>query len=215
MSQTMPVLLRVDSSCRVDGSHSRVLGDYAEGLWRASNPDGRVITRDLADGKIDILSGQTVAAFRIPAEDLSPEQAETLRTSEALIAELKSADMLLLTAPMYNFSVSSALKAWIDHVSRNGHTFRFDKGAYRGLLKAARAVVVCTYGTAEFQEGRQFATRDFLQPYLQFLLNSLGIPSVEFAAAHGTTTDPATLQQLYAGVRATLDSLMAGAETQP
>lgn len=210
----MPVLLRVDSSCRVDGSHSRVLGDYAENLWRASNPDGRVVRRDLADGGIDILSGQTVAAFRIPPEKLSPEQAETLRVSEALIAELKSADMLLLTAPMYNFSVSSALKAWIDHVSRNGHTFRFDDGAYRGLLKADRAIVVCTYGTTEFQEGRQFAAKDFLQPYLRFLLNSLGIPSVAFAAAHGTTTDPATLQQIYAGVHAELDRLLSGRDAQ-
>jgi len=215
MSRTMPVLLRVDSSCRVEGSHSRVLGDYAESLWRASNPDGRVITRDLADGKIDILSGQTVAAFRIPPGELSPEQEEALQVSEALIAELKSADTLLLTAPMYNFSVSSALKAWIDHVSRNGHTFRFDNGAYRGLLKAERAIVVCTYGTAEFQEGRQFATRDFLQPYLRFLLNSLGIPSVAFAAAHGTTTDPAALEQIYAGVRATLDRVFAGWNLQP
>ena len=211
----MSVLLRVDSSCRVLGSHSRLLGDHAESRWLESNPDGRVIRRDLADGKIDILSGQTVAAFRVPPDDLSAEQSATLQVSEALIAELKSADALLLTAPMYNFSVSSALKAWIDHVSRNGHTFRFENGAYKGLLKAARAIVVCSYGTAEFQSGRQFASNDYLQPYLRFLLNSLGIPSVAFVAAHGTTTDPETLAGIYAGVRGDLDRLLAEPVERP
>ena len=210
----MSVLLRIDSSARIEGSHSRALGDHAQSLWEHANPAGRVINRDLAERSpanrcVDIIRAETIIGFQTRPEALTPALREALRLSDELIAELQSADTLMITTPIYNFSVPSALKAWIDQITRSGHTFSYRYGVYRGLVKANRAIVICAYGTREFCKGQRFADADFLQPYLQFLLSTLGVQSVDFVSAHGTTTDPKSAAAIIEKARAELDRLFA------
>ena len=183
----MTTLLRIDASARIKGSRSRALGDYAQALWCRSNPVGRVIERNLADGTIQILNSNTINGYYTLPGDMTPELKAAVAQSTELIAELKSADIVMITTPMYNFSIPAALKAWVDQISRNGHTFLYEDGVYKGLLKANRAIVICTYGTVEFQAGAMLAEADFLQPYLRSLLNALGIGKVDFVAMHGTS----------------------------
>ena len=157
---------------------------------------------------MDHISAEMILAFHTAPAERSRELEAAVQPSDTLITELKSADALLITAPIYNFSIPSSLKAWIDHVSRKGHTFAFENQTYRGLLNIQHAVIVCTYGTAEFRPGAQFSDQDFLQPYLSFVLSSLGVAKIDFVALHGTTTDPAGLDVLYADAKRSLDLLL-------
>lgn len=211
----MAKLLRIDASARIKNSRSRILGDHAQMLWRQANPDGCITMRDLADGKIQILNGETINGYYALPSEMTPELKAAVAQSNELIAELKCADTLLITTPMYNFSIPAALKAWVDQISRNGQTFLYEGEDYRGLLKANQAIIVCTYGTAEFQTGAKLVEADFLQPYLRFLLNSLGIGKINFIAAHGTS-NPETVENSLSTAKAELDLLFkSGAHQFP
>jgi len=202
----MTKLLRIDSSARLEGSHTRSLGDYAQTLWQTTNPAGEIIQRNVADGSIGVISAQTITGFYTPPEAMTTELVEATRQSDKLIGELQSADTLLITAPIYNFSVPASLKAWIDQIARIGHTFAYEDGNFAGLLNARNAVVICAYGAEGYLEGQPFAAANFLQPYLQFLLGFLGFETVDFVSVQGTT-DPETVAESEVQARMDLDGL--------
>ena len=183
----MTTLLRIDSSARTEGSHSRTLGDYTQSLWQSANPSSRVKQRNVADGTIEAIRAKTITGYYTPPEDFTPELTEATALSDQLIAELNGAGALLITTPIYNFTVPASLKAWIDQISRINHTFAFEDGEFRGLLAIRRAIVICTYGAEGYLEGQPFAAANFLQPYLQFLLGFLGIKEIQFISVQGTT----------------------------
>lgn len=190
----MTLLLRINSSSRHIGSHSTAVADHFETCFREKHADCHVITRHVADGSIPIISQKTIEGFYTPPEAMSAELSEATALSDKLIEELQNADTLLITAPIYNFSVPAALKVWIDQVVRMGHTFAYENGAFQGLAKARRAVVVCTYGAEGYLEGQPFAAANFVEPYLKFLLSFLGINDIRFISVQGTTADPVTVQ---------------------
>lgn len=188
-------LLRLDTSPRVTDSHSRTLGDHFELQWRARHPQGQIQHRDLATMPVPHIAQDTITGFYTPPDAMTPALRSATALSDQLIAEVQSVETLLITTPMYNFGIPSALKAWIDHVVRIGHTFSYDGKGFTGLVKARRAVICCVYGAGGYLgEGAPFAGANFVQPYLQFLLGFLGITEVQFFAAEATTADPATVQ---------------------
>ena len=205
----MANLLRVDASARLNGSHSRLLGDYAERLWLNRNPADRVLRRDLAVNPVESIRSETITGFYAPAEAWSAELAVATRLSDELIDELQRASVLLVTTPMYNFSVPAALKAWIDQVVRIGHTFSYDGQSFAGHANPDRAIVICAYGAAGYREGGDFAAANFLEPYLGFLFGFLGIPTVEFVAIEATTGDETLVATNVAGAKADIDALLA------
>ncbi|HGG62947.1 MAG TPA: FMN-dependent NADH-azoreductase [Rhodobacteraceae bacterium] len=204
----MTTLLRIDSSARIDGSHSRALGDYAQSLWQAENPTGQTIIRNVADGTIEMIRAETITGYYTPPEEFTPELAQATALSDKLIAELQSADTLLITAPIYNFTVPAALKAWIDQIARIDHTFSYEDGNFAGLLNANHAIVICVYGAEGYLDGQPFAAANFLQPYLQFLLGFLGIEKIDFISVQGTT-NPDAVTAAEAQARVDLDRLLA------
>ncbi|MEM9344002.1 MAG: NAD(P)H-dependent oxidoreductase [Pseudomonadota bacterium] len=181
----MPTLLRLDTSARTTGSHSRALGDTAETRWRAAHPSGTVTRRDLGTNPVPILTETAVAGFFVDTP--TPAQQKATAPSDALIAELKAADTLLITAPIYNFGVPATLKAWIDQITRIGHTFAYEDGAFRGLVPTRSAIIAAAYGAPGYRDTMKEA--DFLVPYLTFLLQFLGIETVSILAVEGTSTD--------------------------
>jgi FMN-dependent NADH-azoreductase len=189
----MKTVLRIDASSRSNGSQSRVLGDYFESVWLNRNPGDRVLRRDLAIDAAPHISSQTIAGFYTPAEQLTHELRNATAQSDLLIEELRSADVLLLTTPMYNFSVPSALKAWIDQIVRIGHTFSYDGKSFAGLVTGKRAYVICAYGAGGYLGNGPLAAYDFLKPYLMLLLNFLGIQEVKFFSVEATTQDETTV----------------------
>lgn len=203
----MPKLLRIDASPRVAGSHSRTLGDQAEQNWRELNPLGEVVTRDVSTPDIPPISAETITGFYTPAEAMTPELKAATALSDNLIAELQSADCLLLTVPMYNFGVPAGLKAWIDQITRIGHTFAYENGAFSGLVKTQRAIVICAYGADGYASGGPMASADFVKPYLQFLLGFLGVEEVEFVTVEATTSDEETVAERMKAATSSVQSL--------
>ena len=186
-----PILLRIDSSSRTEGSHSRRLADQVQARWQASFPHGRVLRRDLATQPVGHIEAATIQGFYTPAEQMTPALRAATAQSDALIAELKTAHTVLISAPIYNFSVPSALKAWIDQVVRINQTFSYAGGGFEGLVTGPRAVLALAYGAAGYSDA--MAGFDHLKPYLTSLLNFLGIADVRAVAAEATTADADTV----------------------
>jgi FMN-dependent NADH-azoreductase len=204
-----PILLRIDSSARTEGSHSRWLGDQVQARWQAEFPDGRVLRRDLAAQPVGHIEAATIQGFYTPADQATPALRAATALSDTLINELKAAHTVLICAPIYNFSVPSALKAWIDQVVRINQTFSYAGGGFQGLVKGPQAVLALAYGAAGY--GNALAGVDHLKPYLVALLNFLGITDVRTVAMEATTADADTVAQAMDVARESIAGLFAPA----
>jgi FMN-dependent NADH-azoreductase len=179
----MTQLLKIDASSRNGGSHSRELADAFTAEWRKAHPAGRVVVRDLVAKPIPHISDATIAGFYTPEAQRDTPLKQALALSDELIAEVMAADTILVSAPIYNFTVPSALKAWIDQVSRIGVTFSFDGKSFEGLVKGKRVYFALAYGLPA-----EPAT-DMLRPYLQLLFGFLGMTEMNFITVEGTVTE--------------------------
>jgi FMN-dependent NADH-azoreductase len=172
-------LLRIDASARRDGSTSRTLTDQVIDHLAPVE----TLTRDLADG-LPLIDETWIGANFTPADQRSPEQAEKLALSDALIAEITAADTLVIGVPIYNFGVPAALKAWIDQVARAGVTFRYTDTGPQGLLTGKRAIVVVASGGTEVG-----SAIDFASGYMRHVLGFIGITDVTFVTADRMMAD--------------------------
>lgn len=204
----MQRILRVDSSSRVTGSQSRELGDYFETKWDAVRPDGEIVRRDLAKEPIEQIRQDTITGFYTPADGMTAALKTATALSDKLIGEVQAADTVLITTPIYNFGVPASLKAWIDQVVRIGHTFSFDGTDFGGLAKPDTAIVCAAYGASGYEDGGPFRAANFLEPYLDFLLRFLGIPTVHFITVQATTADAATVEAGMAQAKADVDRVI-------
>jgi FMN-dependent NADH-azoreductase len=123
-----------------------------------------------------------------------------------LIAEVEAADTIVLAAPMYNFSIPSTLKAWIDHIARAGRTFRYTAAGPQGLLKGKKAYVATARGGV-YSEGPA-AFLDFHAPYLRAVLGFVGIEDVRFVHLEGLKVSPEAAANGLAKARAKIESLV-------
>ncbi len=165
-----PKVLRVDGSMRHTGSSTR---DLADKVIEALAPS-HVVTRDLAHG-IELVDEAWIGANFTAAPERDAAARVRLAGSDALVDELEDADVLVLSAPIYNFHVPAAVKAWIDQIARVGRTFRYTEEGPVGLLEGKRAIVVVASG------GTQLGTEiDFISDYLRFVLGFVGITDVRF-----------------------------------
>jgi FMN-dependent NADH-azoreductase len=187
----MPTLLRIDSSSRRDGSHSRALADAFENTWVARFPNATIVRRDLAANPIAHIHEATITGFYTPAETLDGELKDAVALSDQLIDEVNAADTILIATPMYNFTVPSALKSWIDQIVRINRTFSYDGTNFTGLVKARRIVVAAAFGAGGYDGA--LAGADFVTPYLKFLFGFLGVADVTVIPAEATTADAATV----------------------
>ncbi len=203
----MTVLLRIDASSRALGSHSREWADYFLDQWQKRHPKTEIKVRDIITQPIPHISEKTITGFYTAKEQQDKTTSEALRLSDELIAELLAADSLLISVPMYNFSIPSALKAYIDQIVRIGHTFGYEpqKGFF-GLLKNKKAYVITATG-AVFSDGSLSAV-NFLEPYLRAVLGLIGITDIEFIAVEGTTMDQKAMQGSKEKARNKIDHLI-------
>lgn len=176
---TLNHILVINSSASGNASVSRALvGDLVQRLMETA--DGIKLTyRDVADQPIAHLTAATVAGVRACAH--TEAELATRALSDQLIAELQAADLIVIGAPMYNFSIPSTLRTWFDHVLRPRVTFAYGAAGPEGLLKGKRAIVVEARGGL-YSEGPSAAI-DFQEPYLKQLLGFIGITDVSFIHA--------------------------------
>lgn len=204
----MTTLLRIDSSSRSNGSHSRDLGNTLESEWTARHPHGAVVRRDLAASPVRHITDLTIAGFYTPVEQHSPEIRRDIALSDALIAELTAASALLITVPMYNFSIPSALKAWIDHIVRIDRTFSYDGKTFTGLVTGKPVYIACAYG-ADGYNGGPLAAYDLMRSYLNLLFGFLGFTDIHFVSVEATTADTDTVARNLASAKKLAKSTIA------
>src|SRR6267142_1791076 len=142
----MKTLLQIKSSIFSDGGQSSRLAERFVAAWRESNPGGQVIVRDLALEPVPHLDAARFGAFLAKPGERSAAQQAVIEHSDALIDELRRADVIVLGLPMYNFGLPSTLKAYFDHVARGGATFRYTEKGPVGLLTGKKAYVFATRG---------------------------------------------------------------------
>ncbi len=205
----MTRLLRIDASARSEDSVSRQIADYFAARFSVA-PGNAIAIRDLVTAPIPHIANVTIKGYYTPPGQLSVQMKAATALSDLLIHELREADMLLISTPMYNFSIPSALKAWIDQIVRIGQTFSYDGKSFTGMLPGKRAVVVVAYGAGGYTNGGGFAVANFVEPYLRFLLNFLGIADVTFISVEQTTADDATLEANKRKAIADVDAWFAG-----
>lgn len=170
--------LVINSCGRHTGSNSRLLVAELLKELEAMNPGLDVQERDISQG-LPFVNDLMIQGYFSPPETHTPEVKASLRTSEGLIAELKAADILVLGAPMYNFSVPASLKAWLDLVVRAGHTFAMTpEGGFEGLLHGKKTYIVVTTGATDIGSAQDVST-----PYLRLILGVMGLTDIEFFTA--------------------------------
>ncbi len=177
----MTHILRVDASMRNEGSVSRVLADKL--VARLATADSTITERDLAKG-IDLIDEAWIGANFTDPADRTDAQKAALAKSDALVQELREADTLVITAPVYNFHVPAALKAWIDMIARARETFRYTENGPEGLLTGKKAYIVVTSGGTVL--GSEY---DFISGYLRHILGFIGITDVSFIDSSGLMLD--------------------------
>lgn len=201
----MATLLHIDSSVRQTGSLSRQLGGEFVAKWQAANAAGTVVRRDVVANPLPHLTEQLVGAYYTPAEQRNADQAYTIKTSDALVDELIAADTIVIGAPMYNFSISSGLKAWVDHVARAGRTFQYGANGPEGLLKDKKVVVFVASGGV-YSTGPA-ASYDHVTTYLRAVLGFLGLTDVTFVVAEGVAMGEEAVAAALAKGRAGIDAI--------
>jgi FMN-dependent NADH-azoreductase len=195
----MNTILVIDSSVSGDASVSKTLVRETVAALTADRP-ARVIYRDLGREPVPHLTEGSVAGVRgQPASD-AEHTARTL--SDELIAELRAADTIVIGAPMYNFSIPTGLRAWLDHVLRAGETFSYSEAGPKGLLDGKRVIVVESRG-GFYSEGPAQAF-DFQEPYLRHLLGFIGLTDVAFVRAERIGYSPEARIEAIAAATAML-----------
>lgn len=180
-------ILHLDSSARYQGSLSRELTQYLSTLLAEKNK-AEIIYRDLSNSNLPFVTEQHIGAYYTPKEKRSDEQSLLLHHSDKFIAELKAVNTLVIGAPIYNFSVPAALKAWIDLVCRVGETFQYGEAGPEGLLDVDHAYIITSAGgTAVGSE------IDFNSRYLQQICRFIGVKESHIIDVSGSKRDPDTL----------------------
>jgi len=176
----MSTLLKINTSIFSDKGESSQLADQYVAAWQAKNPDGKVVSRDLASDPIPHLDAARFLAFVAAPEERTAAQQAVVAFSDALIAELKAADEVVIGLPLYNFGVPSTFKAYFDHVSRAGVTFSFTEAGPVGLLDDKKVIVFATRG------GYYANTpKDTQTAFVKNFFSLIGITQVEFIYAEG------------------------------
>jgi len=176
-------ILRVDASARRDRSITRRLGDEVLRRLLTEHPEAVVTVRDLAD-PVDFIDEQWVSANLTDPAARDAQQRAALAASDRLVQELEAADTIVLTTPVYNFSVPAALKAWIDLVCRARLSFRYTENGPVGLLRDRPVYLVMTSGGVTFG-----SAADFASGYLRHIFAFIGVQDVRMVPAERTSID--------------------------
>jgi FMN-dependent NADH-azoreductase len=193
-------ILQIDTSPLGPASLSRQLTASVVQHLRQEAPAATVSHRDLIAAPVSHLSGELLQVLR-PAPGSTPTSDPAVRAeaeqTEALLTEFLGADVIVIGAPMFNFSIPSQLKAWIDRVAQSGRTFRYTADGPVGLAGGKKVIVVSTRGG--FYAGTAYETvMDHQESYLRTVLNFLGITDVTFVRAEGVGISPEKRQEAIA-----------------
>jgi len=169
----MKKILNIISSPRGEASFSNKLGNAIIEKIKTEHPGTEIITRDLTKFPFPHYDTSHLEAFFTPKEKHTEIHKQSTKLSDEVINELFETDIIVINVPMWNFSIPSVLKAWIDQISRAGITFKYSEKGPIGLITGKKVYVAIASG-AVYSEG-QYKANDFIEPYLKALLGFLGM----------------------------------------
>jgi FMN-dependent NADH-azoreductase len=200
-------LLHIDSSILGEASASREISAAIVQAFSRSMPGLEVVRRDLDADPIPHLDSRLLAAVR---PDIAADRAtHTDDKGATALEEFLGADIIVISAPMYNFTIPSQLKAWLDRIIVAGKTFSYGEGGARGLAGGKKVIIASSRGGL-YAPGMPQAANDFQEPYLRAVLGFIGIEDIEIVRAEGLAFGP---EQRDAAMRAALvsvSSIVAG-----
>jgi FMN-dependent NADH-azoreductase len=184
----MTTLLQINASIHNGKGQSSQLANQFVAAYQESHPAARIVVRDVAAAEpVPHLNGERFGAFIAKPGDRSAEQQAIVAYSDSLIEELKSASIIVIGLPMYNFGVPSQLKAYFDHIARAGVTFAYTEQGPKGLITGKKVFVFATRGGV--YAGTPLDTQT---SYVRDFLRFLGMTDVEFVYAEGLHLSPQT-----------------------
>jgi FMN-dependent NADH-azoreductase len=197
----MTTILQLNSAARSQGAQSTQLA--SELVSQLAKRDGaKVVVRDLLAANLPHLDDTILGAFFTPADQRTPEQVAIDARSIELIKELQAADVIVIGVPLYNFGISTQLKAYFDQIARAGVTFRYTANGAEGLVTGKKVYITAARG------GKYLNTpNDTQTPYLKTFLGFLGMTDVEFIYAEGLAMGPDSATAALAGARESIAAL--------
>ncbi|NJI73257.1 NAD(P)H dehydrogenase [Sphingobacterium kitahiroshimense] len=201
----MKKILIINASARKERSLSRYMTNIFVETWKVKNQNDVIFYREVGQEQIPHVSEKWIAGAFKPSELRTAEDLEALKISDKLIAELKDADIIVLGTPMYNWSVPSALKAYIDQVLRVQETVLISKddplNPYKGLMKNKKVYLLMVRGNFGYEPGEFYEHMDFQTNYLKTVFRIMGIDDVEHLAINGVDAQARDLESVAERVR--------------
>lgn len=191
-------ILNLISSPRKGASFSIKLGNAIVEKLQAANPGSTLKVHDLTNTPFPHLEEVHLNSFFTPTENLTPELKDAIKHSDNAIAEIMEADVIVIGVPMYNFSIHSTLKAWIDHIARAGKTFQYSEKGPEGLVKNKKVYLAISSGGV-YSDGAMKAY-DFTEPYLRTVLGFLGMTDLTAFRVEGTGAPEMAEKALAKGI---------------
>jgi len=202
----MTHILHIDTSPRLEKSHSRTLAREFLETWKTHHPDAIVTHRDLARNPIPYIDDTWVTAKFTAADAYTPELAAAIALSDKLIDEFLAADRYVLSTPMYNFGIPAVLKSYIDYIVRPRRTFAVNEDGFKGLVTDKKMILVQARGS-DFRPGSAYDAVNFQEPYLKTVFGFIGITDIQMINANGLNTE--LRDQELTAARATIQALSA------
>ncbi|MBD2505196.1 FMN-dependent NADH-azoreductase [Anabaena azotica] len=197
----MANILHIDSSPRGDRSISRTLSYEFITSWKDTHPSDTVTYRDLGRNPVPHVDEPWIAAAFSSPDTHTPELQAAIKLSDSLIDELLAADRLVFGVPMYNLTIPSTLKAYIDQIVRVGRTFTVGANGYQGLVDSSKKVLVITSRGGSFAPGTPYAAYDFQEPYLRAILGFIGLIDVTFIHVENLNVGDEAREKSLAGAK--------------
>ncbi len=195
----MKKVLVLNSSARKQNSKSRKLTEVFTDQWKSIQNNALINYRDLAESHVPHINENWIAAAFKPENLRSLQEIEALKTSDEYIAELRDADVIVIGAPMYNWSIPSSLKAYIDQVLRVNETWKLNpenmQNPYIGLLENKTVFLLLSRGAQGYEKGEYNEHMNFQSNYLKTVFNIIGITNIHTVAINGESFDPEKYQE--------------------
>jgi FMN-dependent NADH-azoreductase len=209
----MAHLLHIDSSPRGERSHSRrITREFVE-QWKQAHPSDTFTYRDIGRNPIPHVDEPWIAAAFSPSEQHTPELREAIRLSDQLVEEFLTADVYVIGVPMYNFSVPSVFKAYIDQIVRVGRTVAFEPddsaNVFKPLVLGKRMFVIEARGDSGFQAGGRYEKMNYHDPYLVTVFGFMGITDITFVHVENDEYGGTKLAESIANARTKINQLAA------
>ena len=204
----MKNLLFVKSSLAGANSRSATVADELIAGLRAKYGKLKIVERDVSGGAVPHLTSDFLAALATPPVHRTARQHTVAKAGDGLLDEVEAADVIVIAAPMYNFTIPSGLHAWLDHITRAGRSFRYTaEGEPEGLLKNKKVYVVTARGGI-YTGDSPARGMDFQEPYLRAMLAFNGLTDVTFIHVEGQKINPAVADAGMRRAREEITSLV-------